>query len=62
MFGYPISEEFRERNPDNGREYTVQYFERARFEWHPGEWPERWDIMLGRIGAQVLAAKGTRGY
>ncbi len=62
IFGYPISEEFRERNPDNGREYTVQYFERARFEWHPGEWPERWDIMLGRIGAQVLAARDRGGY
>jgi hypothetical protein len=59
IFGYPLSEEFRERNPDNGREYTVQYFERARFEWHPGEWPERWDIMLGRIGAEVLASRRT---
>ena len=29
-FGYPISEEVVE----NG--LTVQYFERARFEWHPG--------------------------
>ncbi|MBX6754632.1 MAG: ferritin-like domain-containing protein [Thermorudis peleae] len=54
IFGFPISEEFREQNPDNGKTYVVQYFERARLEWHPGEWPERWDIMLGRLGAQVL--------
>jgi hypothetical protein len=54
IFGYPISEEFRERNRDTGKEYVVQYFERARFEWHPGEWPERWDVLLGRLGAELL--------
>ncbi len=54
LFGYPISEEFRERNRDTGREYVVQYFERARMEWHPGEWPERWDVLLGRLGAEQL--------
>ena len=35
MFGYPISEEFTEVNQADGRTYTVQYFERNRFEWHP---------------------------
>jgi hypothetical protein len=54
VYGYPISEEFAERNPDDGQVYTVQYFERASFEWHPGAWPERSDVMLGRLGAQVL--------
>jgi len=57
VFGYPISEEFREVNPDDGREYTVQYFERQRFEWHPGAWPERYDVLLGRLGAQLLAQR-----
>jgi hypothetical protein len=46
LFGYPISEEF----IVNGR--TVQYFERARFEWHP-ENAAPWDILLGRLGAEV---------
>ncbi|MDI3341195.1 MAG: excalibur calcium-binding domain-containing protein [Sphaerobacter sp.] len=55
VYGMPISEEFREVNPDTGVEYTVQYFERQRFEWHPGEWPERYDVMLGRLGAQLHA-------
>jgi len=32
----------------------VQYFERQRFEWHPGKWPERFDVLLGRLGAQLL--------
>jgi len=57
IYGLPISEEFQEVNPDTGLVYTVQYFERQRFEWHPGEWPERYDVMLGRIGVQVLDAR-----
>ncbi len=54
VFGYPISEEFREVNPDDGQEYVVQYFERQRFEWHPGAWPERYDVLLGRLGHTLL--------
>ncbi len=54
IYGFPISEEFREVNPDTGKTYVVQYFERQRFEWHPGEWPERMDVMLGRVGAQRM--------
>ena len=34
IFGYPLTEEFQQ----NG--LTVQYFERARFEWHPGTKPQ----------------------
>ncbi len=48
VFGYPISEEFVE----NG--VVVQYFERARFEWHPGAWPQRHDVLLGRLGAETV--------
>src|SRR5436305_15068871 len=33
--GYPISSEFREKSDLNGEIYTVQYFERAVFEYHP---------------------------
>lgn len=57
VYGMPISEEFQEKNPDTGQVYTVQYFERARFEWHPGAWPQRFDVELGRLGAQVLQMK-----
>ena len=62
IYGYPISEEFQEKNPDTGVVYTVQYFERARVEWHPGEWPERFDTMLGRLGAQVLQMRYGVSY
>mgnify|MGYP001051936556 CR=1 FL=1 len=47
VFGYPISDEFQE----NG--VTVQYFERARFEWHPGAWPSRYDVLLGLLGNEL---------
>lgn len=51
VFGYPISEEFVE----NG--YTVQYFERARFEWHP-ENHAPWNVLLAHLGRQALAQAG----
>jgi peptidoglycan/xylan/chitin deacetylase (PgdA/CDA1 family) len=55
-FGYPISEEFSELNPDTGVEYTVQYFERARFEYHPENAGTFYEVLLGRIGAQRATA------
>ena len=53
QFGYPLTEEFEERLED-GRVYTVQYFERARFEWHPENVPP-YDILLGQFGRHILA-------
>jgi hypothetical protein len=50
-YGYPLTEEFVE----NG--VTVQYFERARFEWHPGSDTERFDVELGRLGAEQLESR-----
>ncbi len=44
IFGYPLSEEFTE----NGR--TVQYFERARFEWHPENGNTIYQVLLGHLG------------
>jgi len=35
VFGFPLSEEFAEASPTDGVIRTVQYFERARFEYHP---------------------------
>lgn len=47
IFGYPISPEFVE----NGR--PVQYFQRARMEWHP-ENPEPYKVQLGLLGCEWL--------
>ncbi|EFO81114.1 sortase family protein [Oscillochloris trichoides DG-6] len=54
-FGYPISEPFVETNPQDGQDYTVQYFERARFEYHPAN-PAPYQVQLGHLGRQYLAA------
>ncbi|MDI3339611.1 MAG: S8 family serine peptidase [Sphaerobacter sp.] len=52
-FGYPISEEFTELDPATGAAYTVQYFERARFEYHPEFAGTPFEVSLGRVGAQL---------
>lgn len=49
LFGYPVSEEFQEINPDTGEVLGVQYFERARMEYHRNN-PEPYKILLGRLG------------
>jgi hypothetical protein len=59
QFGYPVTEEYRERNPDDGREYTVQYFERARFEYHPEFVGTRYEVLLGLLGHTVT--EGRKG-
>jgi hypothetical protein len=57
VFGYPLSEEFSERNADLRQDFTTQYFERERFEYHP-ENRAPYDILLGRLGAELLAMRG----
>ncbi len=54
IFGYPISEAIVE----NGR--AVQYFQRARFEYHP-ELPANSQIVLGKLGEELAAKVGPRG-
>jgi hypothetical protein len=55
QFGYPISEVFTETLED-GKQYTVQYFERARFEYHPQN-AAPYDILLGQFGRRILAER-----
>jgi hypothetical protein len=50
LFGLPISEPQIEDTP-NGR-YTVQWFERARFELHPENQPP-YNVLLGLLGKEV---------
>ncbi|HET8631807.1 MAG TPA: hypothetical protein VFL91_30655 [Thermomicrobiales bacterium] len=52
QFGFPLTEEIQQRL-DDGKVYTVQYFERARFERHP-ENPPPYDIELGQFGRRIL--------
>ncbi len=58
IYGLPITEEVREISPLDGKEYTVQYFERARFETHP-ENAAPYNVLLGQLGRQLLDVRGA---
>jgi hypothetical protein len=58
VHGYPITEELHERNPIDGKEYTVQYFERSRFELHPQNAGSDYEVLLGLLGRQTIEKKG----
>jgi hypothetical protein len=49
QFGYPISDEMQDRSLTDGKVYTMQYFERARFEMHPENAPPN-DVLLSLLG------------
>ncbi len=49
--GYPLSDEFPEASDlDPGKSYTVQYFERAVFEWHPENVGTPYEVLLTQLG------------
>ncbi len=48
LFGLPVSEP--QTETVEGSSYTVQWFERARFELHPENQPP-YNVLLGRLGA-----------
>jgi len=52
--GLPLTDAFSETNQATGKTYTVQYFERARFELHPeNALPQ--DVQLGLLGLEQFA-------
>ncbi len=55
--GFPLSEERRELLED-GKEYTVQYFERVRLEYHPENQPP-YDVLLGQFGRRLIETEST---
>ncbi|MCM8749127.1 polysaccharide deacetylase family protein [Thermomicrobiaceae bacterium CFH 74404] len=57
VFGFPISEEFTEVDA-TGQAFTVQYFERARFEWHPELAGTPYEVQLGLLGASLALREG----
>lgn len=58
LFGYPLSQPYAELNPEDGKPYLVQYFERARFELHP-ENAVPYRVLLGRLGALELQRRSN---
>lgn len=55
LFGMPLSQEMTETV--EGREYTVQWFERGRFEFHPENNPP-YTVLFGRLGAEFSVSAG----
>jgi hypothetical protein len=53
QFGYPLTEEFQEYVASVGRNVTVQYFERNRFEWHPEYSGLPGEFLLGLLGSDA---------
>ncbi|MGH2394906.1 MAG: L,D-transpeptidase, partial [Candidatus Limnocylindria bacterium] len=49
IFGFPLTEPYHEED------LIVQYFERARFEWHADLAGTKWEVLLGRLGAVEAA-------
>jgi Glycosyl hydrolase catalytic core len=58
LLGQPITEPFQATLPDAGGSYTVQYFERARFEYHPEHAGTPYEIQLGLLGRELLTRWG----
>lgn len=56
QFGYPITDELSE----NGR--TVQYTERARFEWHENLRGTPNDVLLSLLGTQLAAGRSDAPF
>jgi hypothetical protein len=48
--GYPISDEFQEVSDTDGKTYTVQYFQRAVFEYHPEFANTPNEVLLSLLG------------
>jgi hypothetical protein len=57
-FGLPVTGELSEKLED-GKQYTVQYTERARFELHPENRGKESYVLLGRLGVDLAAGRGN---
>jgi len=57
QIGYPLTDAFYETSLNDGRIYLAQYFERARFEYHPEQSDPRYRVMLGLVGVEARARR-----
>jgi hypothetical protein len=53
-FGFPLSELLTETSQIDGQPYLVQYFERARFEYHPENAGTPYEVLLGQLGRERM--------
>lgn len=57
LFGYAISGEKLEKSATDGKTYIVQWFERARFEYHPEYAGTNAEVLLGLLGSQAVSGR-----
>ena len=58
VFGFPVTEAEDELNLDLNQEFLTQYFERERMEHHSANAGTPYEILLGRLGNEVLLQMG----
>jgi hypothetical protein len=58
LFGLPLTDAAQELGSD-GKSYLIQWFQRARLELHPENPPDT-HVLLGRLGAEVIASGPQR--
>lgn len=54
IFGFPITEEFMEVSLADGQSYLVQYFQRARFEYHPELQGQPGEVQIASLGRNLI--------
>jgi hypothetical protein len=59
-FGYPVTEEFQNISLTDGKTYTTQWFERARFEYHPENKGTQYEVLTGLLGNEMLKMMGVK--
>jgi hypothetical protein len=60
-FGLPVTGELSEELED-GKTYTVQYTERARFELHPENRGKESYVLLGRLGVDLAEGRSEEAF
>jgi hypothetical protein len=61
QLGYPLSDDFTETNPTDGKLYLTQYFERARLEYHHELLGTPHLVLSGLLGREQLQSRYPRG-
>lgn len=52
-YGYPITEAKMEVDPETGKTFLTQWFERNRFELHPENAGTKYEVLLGLLGKDL---------
>src|SRR6476646_11294314 len=52
-YGYPITDAKNEVDPETGKTFLTQWFERNRFELHPENAGTKYEVLLGLLGKDL---------